>query len=64
MVYVPLLVLVITTGILNLLQSIYWMIKCLYAGQLIPLEEKGNSRRPPAIELQRHVDPMELSQEL
>ncbi|XP_042059111.1 uncharacterized protein LOC121803544 isoform X1 [Salvia splendens] len=44
--------------------SVYWIIKCLFAGQLIPLEEKGNSRHSPAIQLQRHLEPMELSQEI
>ncbi|XP_047945788.1 uncharacterized protein LOC125192293 isoform X2 [Salvia hispanica] len=44
--------------------SVYWIIKCLFAGQLIPLEEKGNSRHSPAIQLQRHLEPLELSQEI
>ncbi|XP_042064080.1 uncharacterized protein LOC121807812 isoform X1 [Salvia splendens] len=44
--------------------SVYWIIKCLFAGQLIPLEEKGNSRHSPSIQLQRHLEPMELSQEI
>ncbi|KAH6819140.1 hypothetical protein C2S51_002743 [Perilla frutescens var. frutescens] len=44
--------------------SVYWIIKCLYAGQLTPLEEKTNSWCSPAIKLQRHPEPMELSQEI
>lgn len=44
--------------------SVSWIIKCLYAGQLIPLEETRNSRCPPAIKLQRQPEPMELSQEI
>ncbi|KAL8542464.1 hypothetical protein ACS0TY_003358 [Phlomoides rotata] len=44
--------------------SVYWIIKCLYAGQLIPLEKKKNPRRPPVIKLQTHQDSLELSQEI
>ncbi|KAL3629970.1 hypothetical protein CASFOL_026282 [Castilleja foliolosa] len=45
--------------------SVQWIIKSLYAGQLISLEEeKSNSRSLPAIKLQRHQDSMELSQEI
>ncbi|KAL6517419.1 hypothetical protein OROMI_033120 [Orobanche minor] len=44
--------------------SVQWIIKSLYAGQLISLEEKNNSRPRPAIMPQRHRDSMELSQEI
>ncbi|GFP93930.1 cytosolic sulfotransferase 15 [Phtheirospermum japonicum] len=45
--------------------SVQWIIKSLYAGQLIPLEEeKSNSRSRPTIKLQRHQDSMDLSQEI
>ncbi|KAI3445176.1 hypothetical protein Pfo_001841 [Paulownia fortunei] len=44
--------------------SVYWIIKSLYAGQLISLEEKKNSLCLPAIKLQRCQYSMELSQEI
>ncbi|KAL6545938.1 hypothetical protein OROGR_009812 [Orobanche gracilis] len=46
------------------MMSVQWIIKSLYAGQLISLEEKNNSRPRPAIVPQRHRDSMELSQEI
>lgn len=49
---------------LNILQSVSWITKCLYAGQLIPLEEKRSSQCPPAIKHRRQPEPMELSQEI
>ncbi|GER28549.1 BRCA1 C Terminus domain containing protein [Striga asiatica] len=44
--------------------SVQWIMKSLYAGQLVPLEEKNNSRHLPAVTLQRRKDLMELSQEI
>ncbi|CAA0834053.1 Unknown protein [Striga hermonthica] len=44
--------------------SVQWIMKSLYAGQLVPLEEKNNSRHLPAVKPQRLQDLMELSQEI
>lgn len=44
--------------------SIYWIISSLYAGQLIPLNEKRKSKCLPAIKIHRLHDPMELSPEI
>ncbi|XP_020547945.1 uncharacterized protein LOC105167790 [Sesamum indicum] len=42
--------------------SVYWIIKSLYAGRLIPFEEKKNPQCPRALKLQKRQ--YELSQEI
>ncbi|XP_051134291.1 uncharacterized protein LOC127253651 isoform X2 [Andrographis paniculata] len=44
--------------------SIHWIIKSLYAGKLIPFEEKKSPHYSPAMKLRMHQDCMELSQEI
>ncbi|KAK4410881.1 hypothetical protein Sango_0161100 [Sesamum angolense] len=44
--------------------SVYWIIKSLYAGRLIPFEEKKNPQCSRALKLQRRQYSMELSREI
>ncbi|KAG8391082.1 hypothetical protein BUALT_Bualt01G0150800 [Buddleja alternifolia] len=44
--------------------SVSWIIKSLYAGKLVPVEEKKSFRCLPAVKLQRSRDYVELSQEI